>query len=171
MVSSSDRYRVAIGRREGPASRTDGPKRVVVDLAAGDDRSELVEEVDHMADHPRLGLSSFAQQDDVVTGQDASFHRRDDGLVEADDRGKQGLLTVQFDEQVVPELLLDRPVAVAGSAELADRRGLGWGRHRFQGISISRKCSSLHQNLSEGRGKVTDVGTTAAVRAPDLARG
>ena len=46
-----------------------GVERIVVDLAAGDDRDLLVEQVHQRADDPRLRLAALAQEDDVLTAR------------------------------------------------------------------------------------------------------
>ena len=43
--------------------------RVVVDLAAGDDRHPLVEQAGERADHAGLGLAALAEEDHVVAGE------------------------------------------------------------------------------------------------------
>ena len=48
-----------------------GVVRMVVDLAAGDDRRPLVQQADQRADQPGLALAALAEQDDVVAGEDA----------------------------------------------------------------------------------------------------
>jgi hypothetical protein len=100
---------------------------MVVDLAAGDDRGLLVHELHQVADQPGLGLASFAEQDEIVAGEDPSLERRKHGIVEPDHAGEQRLTLAQLRQEVVAKLLLQRPVGVAGRAELADR-----GLHRGQ---------------------------------------
>ena len=71
-----------------PGDRMEG---VVVDLRVGDDREPLVEQADHGADDPGLGLAALSQQDDVVSGQNRVLHLRQDGVLEPEDAGHQGL--------------------------------------------------------------------------------
>ncbi len=59
--------------------------RVVVDLAAGDDRHPLVEQLGERADHARLRLAALAEEDHVVTGDERVLELREHGLLVADD--------------------------------------------------------------------------------------
>ena len=67
----------------------DGRERIVVDLRAGDDRDGVVEQVDELAEHPRLGLAAQAQEQHVVLGEDRVLDLGDDRLLVAEDIGKQ----------------------------------------------------------------------------------
>src|SRR3954469_20452992 len=61
-----DRQRVAL-RRQAPLTRpADRLERIVVDLAALDDRNPLIEKGDQPADDARLGLPALAQKDHMV---------------------------------------------------------------------------------------------------------
>ena len=100
-----------------------GRVRVVVELAAADDREPLVEQADEQPGHPRLGLAALAEEDDVVAGEDRVLDRRQDRLLVADD-GRQDLgAGGEAVEQVRSQLLLDRPRAPAGGAQLGDGGG------------------------------------------------
>ena len=59
--------------------------RVVVDLAAGDDRRPLVEQADQRPDQPGLALPALAEEDDVVAGEQGALDLGQHGVVEADD--------------------------------------------------------------------------------------
>jgi hypothetical protein len=63
--------------------------RVVVDLAAGDNRRPLVEQPDQGADQAGLTLASFPEHDDVVAGDQGPLEMRQYGLPEPDDAGKR----------------------------------------------------------------------------------
>ena len=58
--------------------------RVVVDLAAGDDRHPLVEQPGERADHAGLRLAPLAQEDHVVAGEQGVLQLRQDGLLVAE---------------------------------------------------------------------------------------
>jgi hypothetical protein len=96
---------------------------VVVDLAAGDRRGPLVQQVDQRADQPGLALPALAQQHDVVAGEQGALQLRQDGVVEADDAGEALPATAQECQQVVPDLVLDGLVAVPGGPQGAQGGG------------------------------------------------
>ena len=58
--------------------------RVVVDLAARDDRHPLVEQVGERADHAGLRLAALAEEDDVVAGEQRVLELREHGVLVAD---------------------------------------------------------------------------------------
>ena len=58
-----------------------------------------------------------------MPGEDASFQRRQDRVVEPHQPGEELLAGSQAREEVVAELLLDGAVGVAGGAELTEGRG------------------------------------------------
>ena len=68
-----------------------GLVRVVVDLAARDLRTPLVEQADQGAHQAGLALAALAEQHQVVAGQQRGLQLGQDGVVEADDAGKGGL--------------------------------------------------------------------------------
>ena len=67
------------------AWRETGRVRVVVDLAAGDDRHPLVEQAGERADHAGLRLAALAQEDHVVAGEQRVLELRQDGVLVAED--------------------------------------------------------------------------------------
>ena len=66
---------VAVALHDGLGGRADRRVRVVVELAAADDRDPLVEQADQQAGHPGLRLAAFAEEHDVVAGQDRVLDR------------------------------------------------------------------------------------------------
>ena len=106
-----------------------GRERIVVELAAADDREPLVEQADEGPRHPRLGLAALAEEDEVLAGEDGVLDRRDDGVVVADDAGQDLAAGREARQQVRPQLLLDRPRSPAGVAQLGDRGGARGRRH------------------------------------------
>ena len=80
---------------------------MVVDLAPGDHRHELVEQADERAHDPALGLPSLAEHDHVVPGDDRVGQLRQHGVVVADDARKQRLSSPQAGEEVAAHLLFD----------------------------------------------------------------
>ena len=96
-----------------------GVERVVVDLAAGDDRDLVVEEGDEGADEAGLGLAALAEEDDVLAGEDGVLEVRDDGLFVADDAGEVGLSLLDALDEVLAHLLLHGKRLVTGVAKLS----------------------------------------------------
>ena len=103
---------------------------VVVDLASGDDRGPLVEQTDQGADHPGLALPPFAEQHEVVAGEQRALDLRGDRLVEADDSRQGGLARGEPGDQVLPDLGLDVAVHVPDGPQLAEGRDGGQLRWR-----------------------------------------
>ena len=97
--------------------------RVVVDLAAGDDRHPLVEQAGQRADDAGLRLTALAQEDDVVAGEQGVLELREDGLLVAEDAVEQRLTGGDAGDGVGPDLFLDRARPPAGLPELTDRCG------------------------------------------------
>ncbi len=89
-------------------------ERVVVHLAAGEDRDLLVEQGGQLAEDAALRLSSETQQDEVVAGEDRVDHLGDDGILVADDAGEDLLAGLQHADEVVPHLVLYGPEMHAG---------------------------------------------------------
>ena len=118
----------------------DGVIGVVVKFAAVDDGDVFVQQVDHGANQAGLGLAAFAQQDDVLAGQDGVFQLRDNGLLEADDAGEHRLFGADFGNQVAADFLAHGHGLIAAVAQFAEggRQGVGGhagtsfdsGRHR-----------------------------------------
>ena len=78
---------------------------VVVDLRMGHDGQPLVEQTDQRSDDPGLGLAPLAEQDDVVAGQDGVLQLGEDGVLEAQHPGHQGLAGGDAGRGVAPDLL------------------------------------------------------------------
>ena len=103
----------------------DRVQRVLVELAADEDRRPLVEQADERADQPGLALAALAEQDQVVAGDQRPLDLGHDGVLEADHAGQAGLAAAEPGEQVGAELGLDR------AGRRRRRRGArraSWGR-------------------------------------------
>jgi hypothetical protein len=90
-VGPVDRHGVAQLFEAVEGVARDGVVGVVVDFGAGHDGHPLVEQADQGPDDARLGLAAFAQEDEVVPGQDGVLQLGHDGLLEAEDAGHEGL--------------------------------------------------------------------------------
>ena len=118
---------VALDDRLGRRAHRRG--RVVVELAAADDRQPGIEEADEGPGHPRLGLAALTEEHEVLPGEDRVLDGRHDRVVVADDAGQHLAAGPEALEQVRAQLLLDRPRSPAGVAQLGDRRGALVLRH------------------------------------------
>ncbi len=117
-----DRHVVPVARDALPARSADRCERIVVDLAAWDDRHPLVEQIDQSAEDPALRLSAKAEQDEVMTREDGIDELRDDGFAISNDAGEQRFVGLKLPNQVVADFLLDRPGGGTESlAQLAKR--------------------------------------------------
>ena len=96
---------------------------MVVDLRAGDDRHGVVEQVDELAQHPRLGLAAQAQEEHVVPREDRVLDLGDDGLFVAQDVGKKRLAGPELADQVAPHLVLDRLDPIPACPQFPQRPG------------------------------------------------
>ena len=67
----------------------------------------LVEEADQAAHQPALGLALFAQEEQVVAGDQGEVDLGNDRVVVADDAGEQLLALAEHAQEVVADLLLD----------------------------------------------------------------
>ena len=82
-VHPGDRRVVAVLGDQLTGVARDGMVRIVVDLAAGDDREPLVEQAGERADHAGLGLATFAEEDHIVPGQERVLELWHDGVLVA----------------------------------------------------------------------------------------
>ena len=103
--------------------RRDRRVRVLTQLGARDHRRPLVEQAGQRAQQPRLALTAFAEQHDVVAGDQSALQLRKHGVLEAQDAGPRVAALGQRGQQVLPDLVLDAPLAMAGGTQLADGPG------------------------------------------------
>ena len=97
---------VASLRGPAAARRTQGRERVVVDLAAGNDREPVVEQRDELPEEARLRLSAQSEEDEIVLREHCVDDLRHDRLVVADDAGEERPSIPQQANQVRSELVL-----------------------------------------------------------------
>ena len=94
-----------------------------------DDRHGVVEQVDELAEHPRLGLAAEAEEEHVVPREDRVLDLRDDRLFVAEDVGEERLARPDLGDQVAPHLVLDRLHPIPARPQLAQGPG-SLRRHR-----------------------------------------
>jgi hypothetical protein len=107
-VDPLDRRVVTALLHQMPRVRRNRVVGIVVDLTARDDRHPLVEQGDERAHDARLGLTPFAEEDDVVTGEQRVRELRNDGVVVTDHSGDERLALREHSHRVGTELFLDR---------------------------------------------------------------
>jgi len=91
------------------ATRTaDGTVRIVVDLAAVNDRNALVEQAQQPADDARLALAALAEKHHVVARKDGVFDFWDDRIVVTDDAGQDPLAAFEMAHEVFAHFLAHR---------------------------------------------------------------
>src|SRR5713101_4946956 len=122
----ADREAVAFLRGARAARGAERRQRVVVNLAAGDDRDPFVQQIDEVPQDAALRLTPQAEQNEVVARQDGVDELRNHRLVVADDAGEERLARSQPADQVVADFLFNRPRAIARLPQVTE--GLN-GRH------------------------------------------
>ena len=109
------------------ARRAERLERVVVDLAARDDRDRFVEQAGERAEDPALRLAAQPEQDEIVARQNRVDNLRHDGLVESDDAREDRLPGVQPGNQVLADLVFHgaarRAACVHRGAQLTNVEG------------------------------------------------
>ena len=103
-----NRQGIAFGGDARAAGATDRVERVVVNLAAGDDRNLVIQQVGEAAEDAALGLAAQAEQNEVVTRENRVHQLRDDRLVIPDHTRKERLAGLQLADQVFADFFLDR---------------------------------------------------------------
>ena len=94
---------------EVAAAAADGDVRVVVDFASGDVRHLRIEQRGQGAQDAAFCLSAEPEQDEVVAGEDGVDDLRDDGVVVADDAGKDWAAFAEPRHEVLAQLVFDVP--------------------------------------------------------------
>ena len=93
-------------------------ERVVVDLAARDDRNLFIEQRDELAQDAALRLPAQSQQNEIVARKDGVDELRQDRLFVAQDAGKQRRAVLQQADQVLPHLVFDGALAAGRTRPL-----------------------------------------------------
>src|SRR5207244_4901330 len=102
---------------------------IVVDLAPGDDRHPLVEQLGERADHAGLGLTALAEEDHVVPGDEGVLELREDSVFVADHTVDERTTLADPGERVRTYLLFDGARHPAAGFQLAE--GSGTRHQRF----------------------------------------
>src|ERR1039457_6157787 len=99
---------------------------IVIDLAPGDCRDGIVEELDQRPDEARLRLAALTEQHHVLPREDGILDLRDDRIVVSADAAEQLLVVGELANQVAAQLGPDGQDAVFRTTQLTDGgRGLG----------------------------------------------
>ena len=147
-VQPVDRQGVAELGAQPAAARADRRVRVVVDLAAGDDRRPLVEQADRACGSGG-SCPGRARRAARSRGRRAGRARPAGSTVSSKPTmpGKRWLAAGEAGEQVGADLGLDRPVRRARGAQLAEGGGKGSGgrggrrSHEFDATPERRDCA------------------------------
>ena len=105
-----DRHFIRRTRRDQfAADARDRPIRIVVQRSFGmrDVRNLVVEKPSERAHQPAFALSLLAEKEHVVTGNERDVDLGYDGVLVADDAGKQFFAVRQHPQKVVAKFLLD----------------------------------------------------------------
>ena len=146
----------ALGEQHAGVLR-DRVVRVVVDLAAGDDRHPLVEQRGERADHAGLRLTTLAEEDHVVAGDERVLELGQDGVLVADDAFDERTSLGDARQRVGPHLLLDRARLPSVGLELAEGSGTGHAHAPVVVAGGGRERSSGHR-IARSRAPVRAVG-------------
>ena len=84
-----------------------GSKRIVVNFGAGDDRYFVIQKLGELADDAALGLSSEAQQNNVVPRENGVDELGDNCFVVTDDAAKKFLAARKFLYQICAQFVFD----------------------------------------------------------------
>ena len=95
----------------------DRRERIVVYLAAGDDRKRWIEQRGERAENSRFRLSAEPQQDEVVPAEKSVDDLRHDRLFIADYAVEDRLPARQASQKIAAKLILDRQLPSVGSTE------------------------------------------------------
>src|SRR5208337_5038899 len=86
---------------------------MVIELGSGNHRQELVQKMDELPQHPRLGLAPQTQEQHVMPRENGVLDLGDDGLFVTEDVWKERFTGPELPDQVASHLVLHRldPVA------------------------------------------------------------
>ncbi len=96
----------------------EGGKGIVVDLGTCDDGHRVVEQVDEHSQHAGLSLAAQSQKEQVVARENRVDDLGNDGLVVADNSGKQRFAASELGQQVPPHLVFDADGLPSAGAQL-----------------------------------------------------
>src|SRR5262249_27185083 len=101
---------------------------VVMNLAAGDVRSPLIQQCGELTDQPCLRLPAQSKKNEIVPREHCVDHLRYNRVVVAENPGKQRFPTLDLTDQIIAEFVLDS----AGGEPLL-REGAGAKRTKGTG--------------------------------------
>ena len=98
---------------------------MLAQLGSGDDRRPLVKQTRKAAQQARLALTTLAEQDDVVSGEEGAFQLRDHRRVESVDARPWVAPVGERRQEVLAQFDAQRPVGVPRRAQLTGRGDRG----------------------------------------------
>ena len=122
-VPPLDRQVVAEGGGLADRFRRDRRVRVLTQFGAGDHRRPFVKQPDQRAQQPSFALAAFAEQDEVVTGDQRPLQLGQYGVFESQDARPNVFTFGQRGQQILADFLLDSPFTMARRAQFADGSG------------------------------------------------
>ncbi len=88
-------------------------------------------------------MAAFAEEDDVLAGEEGVLEGGDDGVVEALDVGEEGLAGLEALDEVLAQFITDGEDGVASGAEFADGlRSLCHAGSLPAGASVRARCGA-----------------------------
>src|SRR5579872_1271393 len=90
--------------------------------------NRVVEEANERAHEPALGLALFAEEKQVVAGDEREIDFGNDGVIVADDAGEEVFAGLEHTEEIVTDFLLDGFGNPAAGTQLGKGRGSDGGR-------------------------------------------
>ena len=109
-------HRQIVAQLRGLADPLRGDRRVgmLSQLGPGDHRRPLVEQAGQRAQQPSFALAAFAEQNEIVTGDQRPLQLRQHGVVESEDARPDFVALGQRRQQILADFLLDPPLTVTG---------------------------------------------------------
>ena len=81
---------------------------IITDLTPLNDGNSFVQQTDQAANDARLSLTSFAEKNHMMAGENGVFDFRDDRLVVADDARQNTLPTLEMAHEILAHFLAHR---------------------------------------------------------------
>ena len=126
----------------------------------------VVEEADQRAHQPALGLALFAEEEQVVPGEQGEVDLGNDGVFVADDAGEEFFAGLQHAEEVVADLLLDGLGHPAAGAEFSQgARAAGNGHGDGSPLNRIQMATALLYGSPRGRCHAPDRNGAVATAA------
>src|SRR6185503_616389 len=125
---------VAVNCQGLPPIRRDRIKGIVVTFRAGDNRYFIVQKLRELANDPAFGLTSQAEQDNVVAGKNGVGELRDYSFIIANDAAEKFFAGAKLLDQIRAQFVFDRDALVTALFKFTESSGrfkdCFWTAHR-----------------------------------------